>query len=100
MALAYPSMYEGFGLPALEAMACGTVPIVGNSTSLPEVTGDAGILVDESDIEAIAFAIISIVEDTALRNDLRVRSIERSRLFSWDRAAMLISQVFNEALEQ
>jgi len=52
------------------------------------------------DVEAIAHAIISIVEDTALRNDLRLRTIERSRLFSWEQAAKLTSQVFNEALEQ
>jgi glycosyltransferase involved in cell wall biosynthesis len=100
MALAYPSMYEGFGLPVLEAMACGTVPLVGNSTSLPEVTGDAGILVDSSDVEAIAHAIISIVEDGALRADLRSRAIERSQLFTWERAAKLTSQVFDEALGQ
>jgi glycosyltransferase involved in cell wall biosynthesis len=100
IALVYPSMYEGFGLPVLEAMACGTVPIAGNSTSLPEVTGDAGILVDALDVEAIAHAIISIVEDTGRRNDFRLRAIERSRLFSWELAAKLTSQVFDEALQQ
>jgi glycosyltransferase involved in cell wall biosynthesis len=100
IALVYPSMYEGFGLPVLEAMACGTVPIAGNSTSLPEVAGDAGILVDALNVEAIAYAIISIVEDTGLRNDFRSRAIERSRLFSWEQAAKLTAQVFDEALQQ
>jgi glycosyltransferase involved in cell wall biosynthesis len=100
MALVYPSMYEGFGLPVLEAMACGTVPIVGNSTSLPEVAGDAGVLVDALDVEAIDHAIVSIIEDTALRNDFQLRSIERSKQFTWERAAKLTLQVFDEALEQ
>ena len=100
MALVYPSMYEGFGLPVLEAMACGTVPIAGNSTSLPEVTGDAGILVDVLDAEAIACAIVSIVEDTTLRNEFKARTIGRSKQFTWERAAKLTLEVFDQALGQ
>ena len=100
MALVYPSMYEGFGLPVLEAMACGTVPIAGNSTSLPEVVGDAGVLADVLDVEAIAHAVVSVVEDSCLRDELRMRAIARSKLFSWDRAAQLTSRIFNQVLEQ
>ena len=100
IALAYPSMYEGFGLPVLEAMACGTVPVASNATALPEVTGGAGLLVDVFDVEAIGHAIVSLIEDSDLRNQLRMRAIERSRLFSWERAAKLTSQVLDEALQQ
>jgi glycosyltransferase involved in cell wall biosynthesis len=86
-ALAYPSVYEGFGLPVLEAMAAGCVPIAANSTALPEVVGDAGMLVDPADIEELAEAIVRIAEDTELRATLRARGIARSAGFSWERAA-------------
>jgi glycosyltransferase involved in cell wall biosynthesis len=95
-ALAYPSMYEGFGLPALEAMASGCVPIAANSTALPEVVGDAGILVNPTDIEELAQAIIKIAEDTELRAALRARGIARSAEFSWERAADSTKRVLTE----
>jgi glycosyltransferase involved in cell wall biosynthesis len=96
-ALAYPSVYEGFGLPALEAMAAGCVPIAANSTALPEVVGGAGMLVDPADIEEIAHAIIRIAEDTELRATLRARGIARSAEFSWERAADSTRLVLAEA---
>jgi glycosyltransferase involved in cell wall biosynthesis len=87
VAFAYPSTYEGFGLPALEAMASGTVPIVADSTALPEVVGDSGLLVNMSRTEDLAAAIIRIVEDSELRRELSRRGIHRSREFTWERAA-------------
>jgi glycosyltransferase involved in cell wall biosynthesis len=99
IALAYPSIYEGFGLPALEAMACGTVPIVANSTALPEVVGDAGLLIDPLRTEDLAAAMIRIAEDSDLRHELSRRGIERSREFTWERAASLTWRALTEAAE-
>jgi glycosyltransferase involved in cell wall biosynthesis len=99
LTLVYPSIYEGFGLPALEAMASGTVPIVAGSTSLPEVVGEAGVTIDPHRAEDFAAAIIRIVEDSGLRGELRRRAIERSREFTWDRAADLTWRTLIEAAE-
>lgn len=97
---AYPSVYEGFGLPPLEAMACGTPVITGNRTSLPEVVGDAGTMVDPYDPEAFAQALRNVLYSDALRKDMSARGLERAKLFSWDRTAQEVravySQVFNE----
>jgi len=87
LAMVYPSIYEGFGLPVLEAMAAGTAVIAGKSTALPELTGDAGILVDPYDSSAIAGAIERIVLDASLREELQRRGVERSKQFTWDKAA-------------
>ena len=97
VALAYPSMYEGFGLPALEAMASGTVPIVADSTALPEVVGDAGLLVNPSRTEDLAAAITRIVEDSELRDELSRRGIDRIREFTWERAADRTWRALEEA---
>jgi glycosyltransferase involved in cell wall biosynthesis len=95
--MVYPSIYEGFGLPVLEAMAAGTAAIAGNSTSLPEVAGDAGVLVNPCDVDAIAVAIERIVRDGVWRERLRKRGIERSRQFTWDRAAASTLRVLESA---
>jgi glycosyltransferase involved in cell wall biosynthesis len=87
LAFVYPSIYEGFGLPALEAMAAGTPIIAANITALPELAGDAGMLVDVSDPQAIAAAIISVVQEKDLRAELSSRALHRSQRFTWDRAA-------------
>lgn len=85
-ALVYPSLYEGFGLPPLEAMACGCVAVVANTSALPEVCGDAGLYVDPLDVEALA-AMVKIVEDTAcVRATLRERGLRRVRLCRWEEA--------------
>ena len=87
MAFAYLSVYEGFGLPPLEAMASGTPTLVGNLASLPEVVGDAAVQVDPYDIEAIADGIHRLIEDASLRTLLREKGLERAAQFNWDKAA-------------
>jgi glycosyltransferase involved in cell wall biosynthesis len=95
----YPSLYEGFGLPVLEAMACGTPVITSDTSSLPEVVGDAGLTVDPTDIDAMSMSIQRLLNDGALRNDLRRRGVERARAFSWrqtaERTANLYRRVAN-----
>ncbi len=83
----YPSLFEGFGLPPLEAMQCGAPVVVSNSTSLPEVVGDAGILVDPHSIESIAEAIEHVLGDSLFRENLRITALARSHMFSWEKAA-------------
>jgi glycosyltransferase involved in cell wall biosynthesis len=83
----YPSLYEGFGLPVLEAMACGTPVITSNCTSLPEVAGDAALLVDPTQPELLAAAISSVMNDGALRQALRAKGLARARAFTWDAVA-------------
>jgi glycosyltransferase involved in cell wall biosynthesis len=94
MFFVYPSFFEGFGLPPLEAMQCGTPVITGNLTSLPEVVGDAGIMVDPYDVSAIAGAIERLLSDKTLRADLCARGIERSKQFSWEKTARETLDVF------
>ncbi len=97
LALIYVSLYEGFGLPPLEAMACGTPVLTSNLTSLPEVVGDAGMMVNPYDVDAIARGLQSIVEDSDLREDLRRKGLERVKVFTWERTAELTWQVISEA---
>ena len=83
----YPSLYEGFGLPVLEAMACGTPVITSNRTSLPEVAGDAALLIDPTRPESLATAMTSIMHDGELRQSLRAKGLTRARAFTWDAVA-------------
>jgi glycosyltransferase involved in cell wall biosynthesis len=92
----YPSYFEGFGLPPLEAMKCGTPVIVGDRTSLPEVVGDAALAIDPFDVEAIAGAIMRLIDDSALRRELSVKGQERSRTFSWLDTARKTLAVYEE----
>jgi glycosyltransferase involved in cell wall biosynthesis len=97
IASVYLSLYEGFGLPPLEAMACGTPVLTSSVTSLPEVVGDAAVTVDPYDIEAIAAAIYRLVDDPGLRSDLRARGLLRATRFSWDRTAQETLRILKEA---
>jgi glycosyltransferase involved in cell wall biosynthesis len=92
----FPSLYEGFGLPPLEAMASGTPVVTSNVSSLPEVVGDAALLVDPYDCEAIAGAIRMALTDEVLRADLRARGLARAREFSWSRAAARVLEIYAE----
>lgn len=98
VAFVYPSLYEGFGMPLLEAMACGTPVIASRSSSLPEVVGDAGLLVDPLSVEALREAMERILGDAALREALSARGLERARTFSWERCAQETLAVFDQAL--
>ena len=95
----YPSLYEGFGLPPLEAMGCGTPVLTSNTTSLPEVTGDAAFLVNPNDTEAIADGIKQLVENSNLREQLTIKGLERTKIFSWEKTADQTWQVLQEAAE-
>jgi glycosyltransferase involved in cell wall biosynthesis len=93
----YPSYFEGFGLPPLEAMKCGVPVIVGDKTSLPEVVGDAGVLVDPFDIEDITTAIGKVIADSELRMQLRAKGLERAKLFDWQETARQTLAVYKRA---
>jgi glycosyltransferase involved in cell wall biosynthesis len=92
-AFVFPSLYEGFGFPVLEAMACGTPVVCSTASSLPEVAGDAAVMVDPLDPEALAAALYRIVEEPGLRRDLRKRGFRQVRRFSWRRCAEETLQV-------
>lgn len=94
--LVLPSLYEGFGFPVLEAMACGTPVVASNVASLPEVVGDAGLLVDPRNPQAIADAIIRVLSNSALATELRRRGLERAKMFTWERAARETMKVYQE----
>jgi len=86
-ALCFPSLYEGFGLPVLEAMACGCPVITSNISSLPEVAGDAALQVDPNDIQQLSRAMEKLLTDDTLYDDLKARGISRAKRFSWENAA-------------
>lgn len=96
--LVFPSLWEGFGLPALEAMACGTPVITSNLSSLPEVTGDAALLVDPYNVGAIADAMKALANDTPLRSQLRTASIDRAKQFSWAKTGKATADVLRQFL--
>jgi glycosyltransferase involved in cell wall biosynthesis len=94
----FPSLYEGFGLPPLEAMASGTPVITSNVSSLPEVVGDAAMLIDPYEPDAIAGAIRRVMLDDRLRDDMRERGLARAREFSWGRSVGRVKEIYDEVL--
>jgi glycosyltransferase involved in cell wall biosynthesis len=98
--LTLPSYYEGFGLPPLEAMACGTPVVISDRASLPEVVGDAGLLVDPDSPEALSEALARVLDDSELSADLGQRGLMRARQFSWAKAARQTMVIYEQVLAQ
>jgi glycosyltransferase involved in cell wall biosynthesis len=96
-ALVYPSLYEGFGMPVTEAQACGTPVVTSNTSSLPEAAGAAALLVDPYDVAAIATALKRVLNDSALRGQLREQGLAHARTFTWARTARETVQVYHQA---
>jgi glycosyltransferase involved in cell wall biosynthesis len=94
----YPSLYEGFGLPVLEAMACGTPVITSNTSSLPEVVGEAGLTVSPEDDEGLAENMRRVLTDPGLRGRLSEQGVERAALFSWQEATRQTLSVYDRVL--
>jgi glycosyltransferase involved in cell wall biosynthesis len=93
----YPSRYEGFGIPPLEAMACGAPVIATRTGAIPEYADGAALLVDPGDRDALRAAILQLLRDEPLRSELRQRGIERSKHYRWDRSAQLMTSLLSEA---
>ncbi|NCO32703.1 MAG: glycosyltransferase family 4 protein [Armatimonadetes bacterium] len=97
-ALLYPSLYEGFGLPVLEAMSCGALVLTSNTSSMPEVAGDAGILVDPLSVDSIADGLSRLLHlDERGRQEVRGKGFERASTFSWERTARQTAEVYRQA---
>ena len=97
-AFVYPSLYEGFGMPPLEAMACGAPVIASSAASLPEVVGDAGLVVAPEDVQGLAQAMRRVWRDEGLRGDLSRRGVERARRFTWEATARATVESYRRAL--
>lgn len=98
--LLMPSLHEGFGLPALEAMACGVPVVASNRGSLPEVIGDAGLLVEPESLEEITDAVVRVLTEPLLRSELTARGIQRAHQFTWDRTARATLDVYRAVLAE
>jgi len=95
----YPSLYEGFGLPVLEAMACGCPVITSNNSSLPEISGNAGILVDPTNVGDIQRKIEEVIKNRPFQKDLKKKSIEQAKKFSWENCAMKTLKIYKELVK-
>lgn len=98
--LVFPSLYEGFGIPPLEAMACGTPVAASNISSIPEVVGDAALLFDPYNIEEMTTAMYRVLIDEQLRNKLKKKGFERVKKFSWERAAKDTLKIYEEVFKE
>jgi len=96
----YPSYFEGFGLPVIEAMQCGVPVIAGNRTSLPEVAGDASLLFDPFDTQALVRALRQILDDAEYRESLRVKGLERAKQFNWLTTAQMTLGVYEQVVKR
>jgi glycosyltransferase involved in cell wall biosynthesis len=94
----YPSFYEGFGLPPLEAMQCGVPVITSNTSSLPEVVGDAGIMVSPTDADALCQSMLDIYNNSSLRAEMSMRSLEQAKQFSWEKCTQETVAAYKTAL--
>lgn len=92
-AFVYPSRYEGFGIPPLEAMACGAPVIATRTGAIPEYAGDAAVLIDPGNLGALREALLRVLGDSSLRRELRARGPERARLYDWDRSAAIMQEL-------
>jgi len=95
-ALLFASLYEGFGLPLLEAMACGTPVVTSNTTAMPETAGDAAVLVDPTSVEQISHAICEVVSDVSMRAKLRDKGLARAAQFSWTSTSSTVHELLNQ----
>lgn len=98
LAFVFPSLYEGFGMPPLEAMACGVPVLVSGEASLPEVTGDCAVIVDPYDVKSIANGLYRLYRDEDLRRDLGRQGLERAKEFSWERSARMLYNIYKELM--
>jgi glycosyltransferase involved in cell wall biosynthesis len=96
----FPSLYEGFGLPPLEAMACGCPVVASRTSSLPEVCGDAARYIDPNDIESICDGISDVLSDQELAHDLSEKGLRQAKQFSWERCAHETLAVYNEVIDE
>jgi len=94
----YPTRYEGFGMPALEAMACGTPVVTTNASSLPEVVGDAALQVAPDDLPALADAMTRALTDSTLREQMRARGLAQAKQFSWTRTGNETAAIYRSVL--
>ena len=92
----FPSLYEGFGFPSLEAMACGAPVVTSNTTALPEVAGDAAILIDPANDEELGQAIVHVLEDSAIAESLQAKGLQRVKQFTWEQTACQTLHVYRE----
>jgi glycosyltransferase involved in cell wall biosynthesis len=95
----FPSLYEGFGIPLLDAMACGAPVITGTGSALPEVAGDAALYVNPQDPEQLGAELERLVSDPGLQEQLRNKGFERVKHFTWDRAAQETLDLYREVLD-
>jgi glycosyltransferase involved in cell wall biosynthesis len=96
----FPSLYEGFGFPVLESMACGTPVVTSDVSSLPEVAGDAALLVDPLSVDAITHAVQRILDDSTLRQTLIERGFRQAKKFTWERSAHQLRQIYADVLSE